>query len=289
MRIVPAICLVACGAALAAAENPDHAAEEVEAAGPWTFEGTAGAFVRNVAVRNTHRSRDATIAGSSETASYLLQFDGAVTWRVEPNAVEQTLVARFGREKPGDAPWRETTDEFDYDGTYKRILPDPHYVFAGWGIDSVFTGVLPDEEPADPTRGKVSVGYGQAFTWEEPHERSWEWRVGARAQRNWGRGLGADGREIETGIEFWTRYEDRPLERLGFWAQFEAFSEFEDPGHISNLLTAAFDYQLAEYLSLKLTLRAYYETEPEDADPDAEGFDVISVRQETLLGATYTF
>ena len=60
-------------------------------------------------------------------------------------------------------------------------------------------------------------------------------------------------------------------------------------GMCGSLRSLYIEAKILEYLTLKLTLRAYYETEPADADPDAEGDDVISVRQETLLGATYTF
>ncbi|MDA3961185.1 MAG: hypothetical protein PF961_10375 [Planctomycetota bacterium] len=267
----------------------DKAPVDVEADGPWSFDATLGAFFRNVATKNADTSRDSPINGSAETISYLVKFDGKLTWASDPHSVEQTLIARFGREKPEDGPWVENTDEIDYEGAYKYHFTPPHFTYGAWGLETVFTGVEPDREPFDPATAKLSAGYGQKHIWEDEAKRSWEWRIGARAQRTWGRRQGDENRDIETGAEFWTRYEAEPMEKVRWWVQYEAFSEFEDLGHISNLLTGAFTYQLMEYLSLQLTVRGYYESAPDEASSDAIGYDELSLRQESLIGLTYQF
>ncbi len=260
----------------------DEAAEDAEG---WSARGQIGAFFTSVVARRQEASRDATISGTTETIAYILDFDGALDWREGDHAVEQTLILQFGRQREQDQAWIESSDEINYDGAYKYHLEDPHFMYGAWGADSVFTGSQPEEEFLDPFTVKVSAGYGQQYTWTEPR-RKWEWRAGVRAQKTWARGLDEEGREIVTGIEFVTRYEAKPLPDLAWWIQYEAFSEFEDPGHIINLLTANLDYQLLRHVTLKLSLRAYYESEPEDVD-SAVGYDEVSVRQETLIGLTY--
>lgn len=275
--------LAALAAAEGAGDNEVLAADE----SGWSHRAQIGGFFTSVTTRNTDDSRDASLSGASESISYLLNFDGALDWRRGDHSIEQMLVLKFGRQREQEQPWIESTDLIDYDGAYKYHLEDPHFLYGGWGADSVFTGSEPDKEPLDPFTAKISVGYGQAFSWAEP-ERSWEWRVGARAQKRWARNLDQEDREIETGIEFVTRYEAAPIEDLTWWIEYEAFSEFEDLGHITNLLTANFNYKLFKYLTLKLALRAFYETEPENAETEV-GYDELSWRQETLLGITYDF
>lgn len=292
MRVRPLLTLpllVAGGSLSLAAAEGDAPAGEValdEEPQGWTHTAQIGGFFTSVATHNTDESRDASINGSTESINYLLSFDGGLDWRRDVHSVEQTLILKFGRQKEEDRPWIESTDEINYDGAYKYHLGQPHFVYGAWGADSVFTGPEPDEEFLDPFTAKVSAGYGQEHHWKEP-DRKWEWRVGARAQKRWARGLEEQDREVETGLEFMTRYESNPIPDLTWWIQYEAFSEFEDFGHVTNLLTADFNYQLLKYLTLKLSLRAYYETEPDDTETDV-GYDEFSWRQDTLLGITYT-
>lgn len=282
LRIATAIALTT--SAFAAEGDGGGDAAEAEPQG-WSHEAQIGGFFTSVATQNTDQSRDAAIAGSAESMSYLLNLEGALTWRRDQHSVEQTLLMKFGRQRQEGQEWLENTDEIDYDGAYKYHLNAPHFMYGAWGADTVFTGTDPARKFADPFTAKVSAGYGQERHWEKRDQR-WEWRAGARAQRTWGRGLSDDDREVKTGLEFVTRYSSTPLEDLSWWIQYEAFSEFEDPGHISNLLTADFSYKLMAYLTLKLTLRAYYETEPDDAISGI-GYDEFSWRQDTLLGLTY--
>ena len=68
-------------------------------------------------------------------------------------------------------------------------------MYGAWGADSVFTGSEPDEEVLDPTQAKVSVGYGRHYKRETDEQvSSIDVKAGMRAQRDFGRGLGDDGR-----------------------------------------------------------------------------------------------
>lgn len=273
-------------------------AEEVVAAEPavadpapvsaWTYGGEIGAYLSSLASSNAEESRDSTINGSSESINYEIRFTGFLDWTSGKHAVEQDLELKYGRTKEGDAAWTEKIDLVDYDGAYKVEWGQPHFTYFAWGADSVFTGSEPDEEPLDPFTGKVSVGYGQQHEWVEPHEQKFEWRVGVRAQKTWGRALSDDEREVEVGPEVYARYDAAYNEDLSYFAQYEAFGEFEDMGHWTNLLTAGLGFRLTKLLTLKLDLRLYYETEPEDSTSDV-GYDEISLTQETLLGLTYSF
>jgi hypothetical protein len=47
--------------------------------------------------------------------------------------------------------------------------------------------------------------------------------------------------------------------------------------------------KLYTYLTVELGLRAYYETEPDDAAAASTGYDELGLRQDTLIGLTYTW
>jgi len=279
---------------LGAAEDAAPAAE-AEAGGDgdekqlgWSRTLRIGAFLTNVAVDNADDSHDPTISGSNDSISYILSADGNLIWRGDRQNVEQTLKLRFGQQKIEDEDWNENSDQVDYDGVYRRQFEEPHLVYGAWGADSVFTGVEPDEEPFDPLKAKVSAGYGQRYYDDEPPWQ-FEWRIGVRAQRAWGRRLGEQGREWEVGPEIYARYERAHSDMIDYWLQYEAFSEFDDLGHVSNLLTAGMTLSLNQLTSVELALRAYYESEPEDAGPGAVGYDELSLRQETVVGLAYEF
>ena len=254
----------------------------------WFHETAIGGYASNIASNRAADSRDNTIRKSQDTMSYLGILDGKLVYNDDYNIVEQRLQLNFGRQKQEDADWAENADLIDYDGVYKRPkLKQPHYVYDAWGVDSLFTGKPPEEAPLDPLTGKVSVGYGQKRSLTA--HRSFDWRIGTRAQKTWGRGLGADARALETGIEFFARYEGKPSKELTYYAQVESFSEFEDPGHLRNLLQARVTYQMHKFVALEVSLRAYLETRPDDAPVDASGYNELSFRQETILGIVCRF
>jgi len=293
-------CLMGGIAALGAAEGDAAGDDGVAAAGdgaaaegasPWTAGLELGAFLSNVATANAEDSRDPTIAGTTESISYEVNATGELDWERGHHAVVQDLILKYGRLKEEDEAWTEKIDLIDYDGAYKYQWREPHFVYGAWGGDSVFTGVEPDEEPLDPFRAKASTGYGQRYREAEPVKWAFEWRAGVRAQKTWGRHLTDREREVEIGPEAFARYEAKHSDDLSYWVQYEAFSEFDDLGHVINLLTAGFNYRFTQALSLKLGLRAYYESEPddlEDGESDA-GFDEVSLVQDTLLGVSYSF
>ena len=263
----------------AADEHPDG----------WRHEARVGLQISSVVVDNNDESRDATIQGSQTNISYLGSFDGNLIYQQQKHSVEQRLELRYGRVRQEGSSWDENNDQLSYDGDYRYKFNKPQYGYVGWGLDTVFTGIEPDEEPLDPATVNASAGYGQKR--EHTGDKPWlfDWQAGLRVQRTYGRGLGSDGREAQVGIEFQVRYESKPKDDFDWWAQYELFVPGDDAGNHQHLLTAQANYQLTSVLQLSVALRAYYEGESEDAADGAVGYDELSLRQETLLGLAYSF
>lgn len=256
----------------------------------WTNHGKIGAYGSSVLTSNADTSRDTSISGATETFSYRLQGEAGLDFKDGKHTLEQDLSGKFGRKKDEDRPWIENTDEIRYDGVYRYEFLKPHFGFGSWGWESVFTGPEPEEDAFTPGLLKVATGYGQL------HENFWdkaakfEGRVGVAGRQRYGKDLSDEEKEFEIGLELFLRIEHTLDDRLTWHAQYEAFSEFEDPGHLTNLLTAGLSVQLAKYLTAELGLRAYLETRPEDVDEvEDDGYDELSVRQDTLLGLTYSW
>lgn len=293
-RIAP-ILLGICALPLAAEAGPaaaDAAPPAVDAAppSPWSHEGRIGLFINTSSNSNADSSLDATIADSNEYYSYQASFNGSLTWEVDPQEVEQTLIADFGRQKDEEDAWEDGNDVIDYDAIYRYHLNEHQRLSGAIGIDSVFTGKAPDNELFDPTLLKIIAGYGQEFDWKiDERVTSAEWRTGPRAQRRFGRGLGPERRDWEAGWELYGKVSYAPREGVEFWAAYEAFAEFNDPGHISNLLTGGIAYQLTAYITATLSVRGYYETAPEEIADDTPGYDEFSYMQDSMIGLTYTF
>jgi hypothetical protein len=268
--------------------------KEAPPASNWVFSGRLGAYVANVSSANADTSRDATIATSNESTSYLFTYEGQANWRSDLDSVDNLLKARYGRLRTAGQSWQENNDEVRYDGVYRRELLRPHFVYLGWGAESVFTGPDPKNYAFDPTTGKVSGGYGQRYEDFLPDKNHVEARVGVRAQQKWGASVPADDDEIVTGIEAFARYE-HVLKRgdgeydVRFFAQYEGFSEFEDLEHITNLVTVGLAVQLTRYLAIELGLRAYYETRPKHDDGTGVGYHQWSMRNDSLFGLTYQY
>jgi hypothetical protein len=276
------------GPALHAVDVPKLSSVDEDQPGDWITEFKFGVFFTNVNSQNAVASRDPSISGSHESTSWLLTLDGKANYIVdEDDRIDQMLVLRYGRAKVDRGDWIENSDLVDYDGSYKHLFKKPHFVYVAWGLDTVFTGPEPEKDPFDPILAKISTGYGQLYKNMRPITDQFEWRVGVRAQRRFGRQLTHREEEWEIGPEFFTRYERKQTEQLSYFAQYEAFSEFNDMGHLSNLGTAGLDLLLMPYLTVRLAVRAYYECEPEDAETGI-GYDEFSYRQETLVGLTWT-
>lgn len=260
----------------------------------WTITGRLGAFISNVATSNAETSRDTTIATSTESTSYLFTYEGQANWKDGKDSVDNLLKARYGRIRTQGEDWLENNDEIRYDGVYRREMVKPHFVYLGWGAQSVFTGPDPRNYAFDPTTAHVSTGYGQRYEDFLPDKNHFEARLGVRAQQTWGPSVSDDDGEVETGIEAFARYEHLLKRGEGaydvrFFAQYEGFSEFEDLEHMTHLVTAGLAVQLSRYLAVELGLRAYYETTPEEDDGTGIGYDEWSMRQDSLFGLTYTY
>jgi hypothetical protein len=272
----------------------DALAAQPLSVGDWTFTGRLGAHLSTVASSNAGTSRDPTIATAAESTSYLFTYEGQANWRKGRDALDNLLKARYGRIRTEDDAWLENNDEIRYDGVYRRELVEPHFIYLGWGLESVFTGPEPARHAFDPTTGKVAAGYGQRYEDFLPGKNHFEARIGVRAQQQWGASVPPEDDDVETGPEAFARYEHL-LKRgdgeydLRFFAQYEAFSEFGDLGHITNLVTAGLVVQISRYLAIELGLRAYYETTPQADDGTGVGYEEWSVRQDSLFGLTYTY
>lgn len=259
----------------------------------WTVSGRLGAYVASIATSNAETSRDTTIATTGESTSYLFTYEGRADWKSDRDSIDHLLKARYGRIRTENQAWQENNDELRYDGVYRRELFRPHFVYLGWGGESVATGPDPDNHAFDPTTGKASTGYGQRYEDFLPDKNHCEGRVGVRAQQSWGASVPVGDDEMETGIEAFLRYEHL-LKRgdgeydVRFFTQYEGFSEFEDLSHITNLVTAGLTMQLTRYLAVELGVRAYYETMPERDDGTGAGYDEWGVRQDSLFGLTVT-
>jgi hypothetical protein len=260
----------------------------------WDISGRLGAYIANVSTSNSETSRDTTIATTAESTSYLFTYEGQANWRSDKDSVDNLLKARYGRIRTDNQDWQENNDEIRYDGVYRRELVYPHFVYLGWGAESVFTGPDPRNYAFDPTTGKASTGYGQRYEDFLPDKNHFETRVGVRAQQSWGPSVPPEDDDIETGVEAFVRYEHLLKRGEGeydvrFFTQYEGFSEFDDMSHITNLVTAGLTMQLTRYLAVELGLRAYYETTPQSDDGTGIGYDEWSIRQDSLFGLTYAY
>ena len=260
----------------------------------WKFTGRFGVFFSNVNTTNSDTSLDPTISGASTSTSFLGTYDGQANWKEGKDSIDNLLKARYGRIRTEGQDWTENNDELRYDGVYRREIVEPHFIYLGWGAESVFTGPDPYSYAFDPTTVKVSAGYGQRYEDFIPDKNSLEFRLGARAQKKWGQSVGPTEDGIETGPEAFVRYEHL-LKRgdgeydVRFFAQYEGFSEFNDLSHISNLITAGLTVQLTRYITIELGIRAYYETRTKEDNGTQIGYNQWSIRQDSLFGLTYQY
>lgn len=282
-------------AAATPAEIPAVVPPTVGVPSNWSKKGVIGAYLNNTATANADESRDPTINGTTSSSAWLVKFDAGLEWRSGPHSVENLLKAEYGKIHQRDQEWDEHKDEFRYDGVYRRMLSQPSFLYVSWGCESVFTGPPPTYDGFQPFLAKAGSGFGQMFENMLPEKDRFEWRLGARAQKRWGRYITADQDGIQTGLEAFLRYERQAIikhndQDLRYFAQYEGFSQFNDMAHITNLITAGLTYQLTQFLTLDLAVRAYYETRiKNDENREIAGYNQWGVRQDTMLGVAYTF
>ncbi len=272
-----------------AAQKPKPKVEKPEDVdGEWITSGRIGFFFTSVENHHSDRSNDPAIASTTSSTTLLAQFDGSAIYVRDPWRVENTLQVKYGKQRVQSSGWIENTDLIDYDTIASYSLGEPHFLYGAVGADTVIT-----EDPGDgvfePGTAKVSTGYGQRYENMLPITDRFEARIGVRAQRRWGRHISNSAKEWEVGPEFIARYERKQTTSLRYWIQYEAFAEFEDMAHVSNLGTAGLDLQVSKFITVLLGLRAYYESEPKDADAgNTSTYDNMSWRTDTLIGLTYT-
>lgn len=285
-HLVPLLSLIATASVAAEDAAPPAVAQPEDG---FSTSGKIGAFGSSVVTSNADSSRDPSISGTTETVAYRLSLEAGVEYRNGKHSVEHDLLAKYGRKKDQNTDWVEDTDEVRYDGVYRYAFSKPHYAFASWGWESVFTGPEPEADPFQPGLVKGAAGYGQLYENFWAKSSKLDARIGVGARKRYGRILSARDTEVETGIELFVRHERILDERLRYFLQYEAFSEFADLAHITNLVTAGLTLQLYAHLTVELGLRAFYETEPEDAVSGSSGYDELGLRQDTLVGLTYTW
>jgi len=260
------------------------------AAGAWSAEGWSttgklGLFGTSVTTRGAADSRDPAIAGATDSTALQGRLDAGLDWRGEVRSLDQKLLVHYGTVHQAREGWRENADEIRYDGVARHTLRPPQFLYLGWGLESVFNGPLPERYSHDPTSVRVSSGYGLLFEGIFPLRDKLEGRLGVRSQKRWGPSLGPDQRDIETGPEAYLRYDRQVTADWSFHGQYEAFNEFRDFGHVTQVATAGLDLALAKHLTLVLAARAFRESRPDDR-PERPGYGLWSLRQETLVGIT---
>jgi hypothetical protein len=258
----------------------------------WTTAGKATAALMSVRSGDSSESRDPVINGAANSTTYLLSLDASLTWTDDPWSVEQLLKVRYGQSQNADEPFQESADEVRYDGVLRRSLGKPHYIYNAWGAESTFTSPDPENYRFNPITAKASAGYGQLYENFQEEASKFDARAGVRAQKSWGSLVPEIDRSIQVGPEFFARYEHTVFKRedrsLNYFAQYEAFAEFNDMAHVTNLVTAGLTAQISRYILVDLALRAYYETTPKEfEDTTPAGYNSWSMVQQSTVGLTY--
>ena len=95
---------LACAASLTVCTiaAPVLTSAKAEEEGPvqgWSHSASVGVFLTNVSSSKSTTSRDSTIAGTTDSLTYLLKFDGGLEWHRDRNHVTQTLILRYGEQR----------------------------------------------------------------------------------------------------------------------------------------------------------------------------------------------
>ncbi len=255
----------------------------------WIYSGKIGVWFKSTSGSNEDTSLDPSINATSDAISYKLGGEGNALWKRGINEVEQNLVAAYGRQKQPGSDWTTSTDDVLYNGIYRTVWSAPQFTYIGWGAESVFVGPAPTGDAFGQGRAWSSAGYGLKGSPIFVTEDNGEARIGVRAQGKWGPNYTTQEQQIQVGPEAFGRYEVKIKTDMKAFAQYEAFGDFSDMAHVTNLITAGLFVQVARYLTVDLAFRAYYESRPKDAPEDATGYAQWSTRTETLIGAVYAF
>jgi hypothetical protein len=254
----------------------------------WTWKLRLGAFLQSIASEGASESRDPTIASSADTTSYTLNGEFRPVWEGGDHRLEQRLDAEYGQVRgDDDRGWIENSDRLAYGLTYDRSIGRPHFLYGSGSALSVFTGDEPDREAFDPFIAKLSTGYGQRHVGLLPIEDSLVGRLGWFVSKRWEHGAAWYQTRLRTGPEVQLRYERKQSEDVSYFAQQDVFGDVRDPRHAALLSQAGVRVQVAKLISVEIRLRAYYESEPDEAEGSPAGYDAWSLRQEALIGLTW--
>ncbi len=288
MRLHVLVPILAAGLIFAEDAVPIPPAAPTPPPSNWEWKTKLGIFFQNTAAHNAETSRDTTISGTNDSLAYKLQGEGTLVWKEDKDRLEQKLEANYGQIKTKDQDeWQENADSIRYGITYERTLTKPQFTYTNGTAESVFTGKDPDNEPFDPVTTKLSVGYGHRYEDLLPEKDSLVWRVGVYVRKRWERDVPDYQTEVETGPEWYVRYERTQTEDIRYFAQYDGYSEFSDMGHVTNLGQAGLSVRVAKLLTVELKGRAYYETRPVEAARTDEGYNQWSFREEALVGLVW--
>jgi hypothetical protein len=274
------------------------AADPSDGTSAWSRSLRLGILVTNTAAANSATSRDATIAGTNRSTSWLGSLDAGLMWKGAGDEVQQDLKARYGRIKQTGAIWTENTDELRYDGVVRHAIGAPNIIYQSWGAASVFNGPGQETRFADPTLIWLAGGYGRKHADVlvidgSGHKDIAEGRLGARVQRRFGTVEKRD-RGPSAGIDAFGRYERTADKAFTGFVQYEGYAPFTDLRNATNLVTAGLGLSLAGVvagadLRVELAYRAYCQTRPRHIeDGEAAGYGGWSMRQDTLLGLAWS-
>lgn len=276
------------GAQEAVAEAAEQPAAAEANPSPWRHSLKLGAFVNQTAAHNQETSRDPNIRSSSDAMSYRLSLDGGIDWIQGPNELQQTLRLRYGRVKEELSAWSTNSDEIRYDILGLHVLSEPHFLYVSGRVQTVFEEPAPESGALTPGLAFISAGYGQRYkNIFLPTEDAFQATAGVRAQRRWGSRLSSKEKDVDVGFEARVKYENTIREGLEWRFEMESFAPFDDLGHLTTWSEIGLDVQLTDLIIASMSARAYYETKPKDST-SGSGYDRLSLRQEALIGITWT-
>jgi hypothetical protein len=255
---------------------------------PWSWKVRLGVFMQNVASTGAEESRDPTIASSTDSSSYTIKGEFQPVWESGGNRLEQRIETEYGQLRTDDCQgWVENSDRLAYGVTYERSLGRPYLLYGNGSALTVYTGAEPDSEAFDPFIAKLSTGWGLRQTGLLPIEDSWVCRIGWFVSKRWEHDAPWYQTRTRTGPELQIPYERKQSEDVGYFIQQDAFGDASDPRHAALRGQAGLRVAVAKRISVEFGVRAYYESEPEEAGGDPLGYDSWSLRQEALVGLVW--
>jgi hypothetical protein len=290
---------------------------------PWSFSAEVALFAEGVATSNTENSRDATIAGSSDSLAFRGRLRLEVAYADGPWEWDNRLHLAYGlRLGEADDGVSESRDEIRLETDLRQTIDARSFVYAGGELETVFSAterqrrlypeayepvfdawfgaavrpqVLPGtellvDEPFDPATGSLQAGYGRRYRALLLDTDEFTLRAGVVLEQTWGRALDAGRRELVAGPEVRLRYEHSLTDRVDWFIGYSASAPFDDLGNVRHLALAGAEVHVTDYLRASLDLRAYYEHRPRGLEPmEDDGYEIWSLRNDLALGLVYTF